>query len=118
MKRNDSCLLSKNWTILSLPAHERLARFAGIAQNWSAEDLLLTPTDFKEPVSRSSRHCVEGARLILDEIDVTQFLPGTVLHDKGRVDILDGPGRREAAVIAEYSLALPIPTCRSARCSW
>jgi hypothetical protein len=47
MKRNDSCLLSKNWTILSLSAHEWLAHFVRIAQNWSAEDLLLTPTGWQ-----------------------------------------------------------------------
>jgi len=43
MKRNDSCLLSKNWTIPSLSAHEQLVHFGRIAENWSAEDLLLTP---------------------------------------------------------------------------
>src|SRR5262249_3370004 len=34
--------MSKKWTILSLPVHERFAHFARIAQNRSAEDLLLT----------------------------------------------------------------------------
>jgi hypothetical protein len=33
------------------------------------------------------------ARLIL-EIDITQFLPGVVYHDKAGVQFLDGPGRR------------------------
>ena len=40
-------LLSKKWTIVSLPRHERLAHFARIAENWSAEDPLLTPPDWQ-----------------------------------------------------------------------
>src|SRR5262249_12521076 len=35
--------MPKNWTILSLSPREWLAHFARIAENWSAEDLLLTP---------------------------------------------------------------------------
>ena len=39
--------MSKKWTMLSLSLHERFAHFARIAENWSAEDLLLTPIDWQ-----------------------------------------------------------------------
>src|SRR5215469_10776967 len=39
--------MPKKWTILSLSAHELLAHFAHIAENWSAEDLLLTPPEWQ-----------------------------------------------------------------------
>jgi hypothetical protein len=45
--------MSKNQTILSLTTHERLAHFARIAQNWSAEDLRLTPPDWQFLDSRA-----------------------------------------------------------------
>jgi hypothetical protein len=35
-------------------------------------------------------------RLVL-EIDIGELLPAAVLHDEGRTNILDSPGRREAA---------------------
>jgi hypothetical protein len=37
------------------------------------------------------------ARLIL-EIDIRELLPRAILHDKGRSDILDEPGRWQAAI--------------------
>ena len=40
--------------------------------------------------------CRAAARLIL-EIDIRQLLPGAVRHDEGRTNVLDSPGRREAA---------------------
>ena len=39
--------MPKNWTILSLSPREWLAHFARIAENWSAEDLLLTPPEWQ-----------------------------------------------------------------------
>jgi hypothetical protein len=40
---------------------------------------------------------LSSARLVL-KIDVSQFLPGAVGHDKAGVQFIDGPGRREADV--------------------
>jgi hypothetical protein len=45
---------------------------------------------------REQLGCGLPTRLIL-EIDASQFLPGTVLHDKAGFQFIDGPRRREAA---------------------
>jgi len=40
---------------------------------------------------------VRGARPGVLEIDIGKPLPGAVRHDEGRTNVLDSPGRREAA---------------------
>jgi hypothetical protein len=54
-------------------------------------------------------------RLIL-EIDIRELLPGVVNHNKGGTNILDRPGRREAAKLLTKDKARGSrPTSRSCR---
>src|SRR6516162_10255657 len=47
VRNNDSCRMPKNRTVVSLSAHEWLAHFSRSPQNWSADGLPPTPTDWQ-----------------------------------------------------------------------
>jgi len=51
---------------------------------------------------------------LLLEIDIGELLASAVLHDEGSTNILDGPGRREAAPCDKYATSEQriAPYCR------